>query len=95
MNASPTRHGRAYGRAHGKRVPLIPSLLATALWAALPAHAADLTGPLLVNDGDTLQLGADDVLTHSAGSFALAVTGTGSFVSLAQNSARCSRWVSE
>jgi autotransporter family porin len=45
--------------------------LATALWAALPAHAADLTGPLLVNDGDTLQLGADDVLTHSAGSFAL------------------------
>jgi autotransporter family porin len=58
--------------------PLLPSLLATALWAALPVHAADLTGPLQVNDGDTLQLGADDVLTHSAGSFALTVTGTGS-----------------
>ncbi|MBH1528230.1 autotransporter outer membrane beta-barrel domain-containing protein [Stenotrophomonas maltophilia] len=78
MNASPTRHRRAYGRARATRVPLIPSLLATALWAALPAHAADLTGPLLVNDGDSLQLGADDVLNHSAGSFALTVTGTGS-----------------
>ncbi|MGG2099439.1 hypothetical protein [Stenotrophomonas sp. NRRL B-14846] len=78
MNASPTRHRRAYGRARATRVPLIPSLLATALWAALPVHAADLTGPLLVNDGDSLQLGADDVLNHNAGSFALAVTGNGS-----------------
>ncbi|UUS15741.1 autotransporter outer membrane beta-barrel domain-containing protein [Stenotrophomonas sp. CD2] len=59
-------------------MPLIPSLLATALWAALPAYATELTGPLQVSDGDSLQLGADDVLNHSAGSFALTVTGTGS-----------------
>jgi autotransporter family porin len=69
MYASP--HGTAVRRARAPRAcPLLPSLLATALWAALPVHAADLTGPLLVNDGDTLQLGADDVL-HSAGGFAL------------------------
>ncbi|PZP75719.1 MAG: autotransporter outer membrane beta-barrel domain-containing protein, partial [Stenotrophomonas maltophilia] len=78
MNASPTRQRRASGCARATRVPLIPSLLATALWAALPAYATELTGPLQVSDGDSLQLGADDVLNHSAGSFALTVTGTGS-----------------
>ncbi|MFB8831661.1 hypothetical protein ACE0DR_25805 [Azotobacter sp. CWF10] len=44
----------------------------------MPVHAADLTGPLQVSDGNSLQLGTDDVLTHGAGSFALAVTGAGS-----------------
>ena len=39
-------------RARARR-PLLPSLLATALWAALPVHAADLTGPLQVSDGNT------------------------------------------
>lgn len=78
MNASPTRRRRASGRARPAPAPLLPSLLATALWAALPAQAADLTGPLQVSDGNSLQLGADDVLTHDAGSFALAVTGAGS-----------------
>lgn len=78
MYASPTRRRRASGRARRAPAPLLPSLLATALWAALPVHAADLTGPLQVSDGNTLQLGADDVLTHAAGSFALTVTGAGS-----------------
>ena len=61
MYASP--HGAAVRPARARACPLLPTLLATALWAALPVHAADLTGPLQVSDGNTLQLGADDVLT--------------------------------
>ena len=77
MYASP--HGTAVRPARAPRAcPLLPSLLATALWAALPVHAADLTGPLEVSAGNSLQLGADDVLTHGAGGFALTVTGAGS-----------------
>jgi len=71
MYASPTRRHRA-------AAPLIPSLLATALWAALPVHATDLTGPVQVSDGNSLQLGADDVITHSTGGDALTVAGVGS-----------------
>lgn len=78
MYASPTRHRRASGRARLAPAPLLPSLLAAALWAALPVHAADLTGPLEVSAGNRLQLGADDVLRHTTGSFALTVTGAGS-----------------
>jgi autotransporter family porin len=78
MNASPTRCRRASARARRNSTPLLPSLLATALWAALPVQAADLSGPLTVADGDQLLLGADDVLNHSAGGFALTATGAGS-----------------
>lgn len=70
-------------RACATRVPLIPGLLASALCAALPAHAAELTGPLQVSDGDSLQLGADDVLSHSASGFALTVSGAGSHAQIA------------
>ncbi len=62
--------------------PSFPSLLATALWAALPAHAADLTGPLKVINGQTLQLDAGDTLLHSVGGFALDVNGAGSTATL-------------
>ncbi|QKW58975.1 autotransporter outer membrane beta-barrel domain-containing protein [Stenotrophomonas sp. NA06056] len=78
MNASSPRRRRASACARASRLPLIPSLLASALWAALPVHAADLTGPLKVTDGGSLQLGADDTLLHSAGGFALDVDGAGS-----------------
>ncbi|MHC1655146.1 autotransporter outer membrane beta-barrel domain-containing protein [Stenotrophomonas maltophilia] len=78
MNAFPTRCRRASARARRSSTPLLPSLLATALWAALPVHAADLSGPLTVTDGDQLLLGADDVLSHSGGGFALTATGAGS-----------------
>ncbi|HDS1581169.1 TPA: autotransporter outer membrane beta-barrel domain-containing protein [Stenotrophomonas maltophilia] len=83
MNASPTRPRRASARACATRVPLIPGLLASALCAALPAHAAELTGPLQVSGGDSLQLGADDVLSHSASGFALTVSGAGSHAQIA------------
>ena len=78
MSASPTRRHRAPGRARLAPAPLLPSMLATSLWAALPVHAAELTGPVQVSDGNSLQLGEDDVLTQAAGSFALTVTGAGS-----------------
>lgn len=82
MNASPTRRRRASGRARPAPAPLLPSLLATALWAALPAQAADLTGPLKVINGETLQLDANDTLLHSVGGFALDVNGAGSTATL-------------
>ncbi|ACF50439.1 autotransporter outer membrane beta-barrel domain-containing protein [Stenotrophomonas maltophilia] len=78
MNASPTRQRRAPDCARVARHPLIPSLLATALWAALPVQAAELQGPLKVVNGESLQLGADDRLLHSGGGFALDVNGAGS-----------------
>lgn len=78
MNASPSRRRRASACARASRLPLIPSLLASALWAALPLHAAELQGPLKVTDGGSLQLGADDTVLHSAGGYALEANGAGS-----------------
>ena len=82
MNASPPRRRRASACARASRFPLIPSLLASALWAALPVHAAELQGPLKVTDGGSLQLGADDTLSHSAGGYALEANGVGSTITV-------------
>lgn len=78
MNASPPRLGRASACAGATRFPLIPSLLASALWAAMPAQAGELQGPLKVTDGGSLQLDAADTLLHSSAGFALDVNGAGS-----------------
>ncbi len=82
MNASPPRRRRAPACARVARLPLIPSLLASALWAALPVHAAELQGPLKVTDGGSLQLGADDTLQHSASGYALEANGVGSTITV-------------
>ncbi|MEG0185088.1 MAG: autotransporter outer membrane beta-barrel domain-containing protein, partial [Stenotrophomonas sp.] len=82
MNAFPPRRRRVSACARVTRHPLIPSLLASALWAVLPAQASELQGPLKVVDGGSLQLEAADTLLHSGSGFALEVSGAGSTANL-------------
>ena len=58
----------------------LPSLLASALCAALPAAAADFTGPVLVDDGSALLLGQADRVTQAGRGYTLTASGPQSMI---------------
>lgn len=71
---------RAYIPARARR-PLCPTLLNLAMAAALPAAAADYSGPITVDGGQTRHFEDDRIVQDRAGT-ALSVRGTGSEVSV-------------
>lgn len=80
MNAILNRRRRGSARAGLTRFPLVPTLLASALWAALPAGAAEHVGPVYVNDGTSKTLGSDDVVRVSNNSNVVWAAGSGSTI---------------
>jgi autotransporter family porin len=80
-NTSTSRQCKATGVSIG-RFPFVPSLLANALWMALPLQAAEIHGPVYVNNGASVELGADDIVQASGSSKAVWVRGAGSLATI-------------
>lgn len=81
MNVFSPRPRRAPVRARAGRSPLIPSLLATALCAALPVQAADLA-PITVEGGSEQTIDAGNRVVNSGVAFAVTAKDAGTRLTL-------------